>query len=272
MPRFKDDAIVIRLLDWSETSQIVSLLSREHGKLPVIAKGARRQSPSMVARYSGGLELLTQGQAVGMIKATAELATLTEWDLQQPNSHLRHDLQAQWIAMYAAELVGAMVADHDPHPVSFAALVTLLQSLKNIGHKANHASALLSYQWTVLCDCGFRPVLDRDVVTDQPLGEARSYAFDALAGGLMMDRGTTLGEDTRGPWRVRSSTVELLRLLDQNQPIDHADQTGQTDRTDRTDEMNANDHARVGRANRLLGVYVRTILDRELRTIGLAMG
>ena len=135
MPRFKDQAICIRHIDWSETSQIVALLTENHGLVRGIAKGAKRTSPSSVQRYSGGIELLTLGQTVGMIKPTAELANLTEWDLQQPYWNLRQNLKAQQLALYGADLAGAMLAEHDAHPVVFCAMRTLLGELD--GGRAN---------------------------------------------------------------------------------------------------------------------------------------
>ena len=77
MPRFKDQAICIRHIDWSETSQIVALLTEQLGIIRAVAKGSRRTSPGSVQRYSGGVELLTLGQAVGMIKSSVDLASLT---------------------------------------------------------------------------------------------------------------------------------------------------------------------------------------------------
>ena len=38
----KTDAIVIRLVDFSETSCVVTLFSRDYGKIAALAKGARR--------------------------------------------------------------------------------------------------------------------------------------------------------------------------------------------------------------------------------------
>jgi DNA repair protein RecO (recombination protein O) len=122
MPRLKDQAICIRLFDWSETSQIVALLTEHHGKVRGLAKGSKRTSPGAVARFSGGIEMLTQGQIVWISKPSVELATLTEWDLQNPYRHLRQDLTAQRLSLYAADLTGALLAEHDPHPNVFAAL------------------------------------------------------------------------------------------------------------------------------------------------------
>ncbi|MEE9212108.1 MAG: DNA repair protein RecO [Phycisphaeraceae bacterium] len=253
MPRFKDQAICIRLIDWSETSQVVALLTEHHGKIRAIAKGAKRTSPSSVQRYSGGVELLTLGQAVGVIKQSAELANLTEWDLQQSYWHLRGDLDAQRFALYAADLVNAMLAERDAHPVVFGTLRDLLAALEE---PAKRQAALLCFQWRVLEDCGYRPELDRDVIGGGGLGAERSFTFDARAGGLTAATGTGTGAVTaETAWKVRAETVALLRAM-----------------ANATDDWSAVKSQTLKRANRLLCVYARAILDRQLPTMGYVLG
>jgi len=251
MPRFKEQAVCIRLIDWSETSQIVALLTEGRGKIRGLAKGSKRMSPSAIARYSGGIELLTGGQAVGLIRPSTELANITEWDLQQPYHHLRSDFEAQQLALYAADLVNAMLAEHDPHPTVFEQLTTLLAALATTA-PAEKACTLLRFQWRILVDCGYRPQLDRDTQTDRPLPDDQAYLFDPRTGGLTQDRNTP-ANGTVGPWRVRRQTVELLRQIAED--------------TDRS----AADAETAERANRLLCVYARAILDRQLPTMSIVL-
>ena len=245
MPRIKDQAVCIRRFDWSETSQVVSLLTRDHGKVRGLAKGSKRTSPGAVARFSGGIDLLTRGQIVAVIRPSAELATLTEWDLQDPYPHLRRNLSAQRIAMYGADLANALLADHDTHPNSHDALTTLLTEL---AEAKQHNSALLRFQWTLLDDGGYRPHLDQDAATGQALTDQSTYCFDALAGGItgLTSRGTKHA----GPWAVRRETVQALRSV----ANDLSDSNAATETT-------------LRRANRLLCVYARAILDRHLPTM-----
>ena len=244
MPRIKDQAICIRHIDWSETSQVVVLLTAEHGKLRGLAKGSKRLSPSSVQRFSGGIEILTLGQVVAVTKATAELATLTEWDLQNDYHHLRRDLRAQKLAMYAADLCNAMLADEDAHPGAFGALSAFLTAL---GHEDNHPGSLLRFQWALLTDCGFRPELKTDVRKGGALGSVKAYTFDPVAGGLTVENGIA-------DWRVRKQTVALLRKLSSGEA------------------MEGEDADSIGRANRLLCVYARAILDKELPTMRGVLG
>ena len=247
MPRFKDQAICIRHLDWSETSQIVVLLTAEHGKLRGLAKGSKRTSPSSVARFSGGIELLTRGQVVGVIKTTTDLATITEWDLQEPLRHLHTDLEAQRLGLYAADLTNALLADHDPHPRSFEELSVFLDAL---AEDAKRQAALLRFQWLLLDELGYKPRLEADARTGEALPEDQpAYTFDARAGGLT-SQAVVFGTNTSGagPWRVRRETVEVLRAMAGGDSF-----TG--------------DEAALARANRLLCVYLRAILDRQLPTM-----
>lgn len=243
MPRFKDQAICIRHFEWSETSQVVALLTQEHGKVRGLAKGSKRTSPGAVARFSGGIELLTRGEAVGVTKPTTDLATLTEWDLQNPYHHLRKNLVAQRCAMYAADLTNAFAADHDPNQAIFNAMAQFLQTL---ARPPERAQALLRFQWSLLNECGYQPELDRDVRSGQSLPATASYTFDPQAGGLTTAEVAGTDHAGAGPWRVRRETVEALRI-------------------------NADDHVSspqaIVRANRLLCVYARSILDRPLPTM-----
>ena len=246
MARSKDLAICIRDLDWSETSQIVVLLTEHHGKVRGLAKGSRRQSPSAIAKFSGGINLLNLGEVLFSLKRNAQLATVTEWDLRDDLHHLRTGLRAQRVAMYAADLCNAMLADEDPHPGTYAAMLELLQTLAD---PAAIEAGLLRFQWRVLSDCGFRPELEHDVQTGEALASARAYTFDPKLGGLTARDG--MGDEH---WRVREQTVGLLRAVAGGEVL--ADCRP----------------ADVARANRLLGVYAKALLDKELPTLGVLMG
>ena len=263
MPRFKDDAIVLRELDWSETSQVVVLLTREHGKIRGLAKGSKRNSPSAVAKFSGGFEVLTQGEVMGTSRPTSELATLTEWDLQQPHLGLRRTLPSLNAALYIVDLANALMPDHDPHPAAFDAVADHLSVLTAIcvapDFKAGStaiAASMLACQWRLILEAGYQPELSVDVHTGEPLPDQSTYTFDPITGGLTVMTGIGENDDPAapGPWRIRRQTAELLRrCASADGSLRHADA------------------AAIERANRLLCVYVRSLLDRELHTMTLLL-
>ncbi len=255
MPEYKEDSICIRLNDWSESSQVVTLLSRNLGKFTALAKGSKRTSPSAIARYSGGVELLTYGQACGATPKSGNLARLSEWDLQDSFYHFRTDLDAYYLGLYLVDLTNAMLTSEQPDEHIFDALK---YALKNLADKKLHWSLVLKYQHLIIDRCGYKPVFDRDVVTGEKISDAPAYTFSAQGGGVTLEQIDDTGwqgQNTQqrvlveGAWRVRAETVDLLANLKQ------------------TSLTELSIHPSLRKANKLLCVYVRALLDRQLPTM-----
>jgi len=124
--RIVEQAIVLRHWEFSETSQTVSLFTRGRGMLRGLAKGARRER----AAFSGGFEMLTRGEVGAILKPGSDLATLTEWDLQEVYWATRRSLFAHRAGLYLIDLVRHAVTDEDPHERLWNALDG---SLRRIG-------------------------------------------------------------------------------------------------------------------------------------------
>ena len=241
MPSLRDQAICIRHWDWSETSQTVSLFTRESGVIRGIAKGAKRER----APFSGGIELLTRGEVVAIAKPGADLATLTAWDLQETFPAIRTSLRSFHCAMYMADSVQHAIHDHAPHAALFDALLSGLRSLG----AAPDMAIVLSHLWATLIETGWSPELTRDVVSGEPLAGAPTYGFAPSLGGFTGERSPLPAEVSPGPvWGVRSETLEILRgLAAGRQPGDSGPEA-------------------IARAAKLLNAHLSFVLGRELAT------
>ncbi|HMN96101.1 MAG TPA: DNA repair protein RecO [Phycisphaerales bacterium] len=155
MPTLTDEAICVRHWDFSETSQTVSLLTRGHGLLRGLAKGAKRER----ARFSGGIDLLARGRVIALTKPGRELATLTDWDLLEAHRHLRESLGANSAGFYMAELACRLVAEGESRPRSYDAFAAGLRALAD---RELLDATLVRFQWTLLEEGGVRPTLDPD--------------------------------------------------------------------------------------------------------------
>lgn len=241
MPTVTDEAICIRHWDYSETSQTVALFSREHGVIRGLAKGAKRER----GRFSGGIDLLTRGQVVAIIKPGRDLHTLTDWTLLECYWSLRRNLEAHRLGLFMADLIHRMVQDHDPHPGLYD---TLLTALEGLGDSANHGRLTLAFLWSLLTETGYQPSVETDSVGSPARDEAAEqtvYLFAPESGGLIR------GGDTGPRWRVRRETVDLLRRVASGGPLPPQDTPA------------------VGRAGRLLAAYIRHILGHEPPTMSL---
>ena len=104
-------AFVLRTVDFGERDRVVSLLSRERGKLSAFARGAR----SSRRRFGGALEPFTRLAAELRERPGAELWTLDDVFVERGHGAIRGDLARIACAGYACELAGALVRDAEPH-------------------------------------------------------------------------------------------------------------------------------------------------------------
>jgi len=276
MPQVTSDAICVRHWDFSETSQTVSLFTRDLGMLRGLAKGSKRER----SRFGGGIDLLTRGQVGALLKPGRELVTLTHWDLLETFRHLRERLEANRAAFYMAELVSLMISDAHPHPRSYDAFVG---GLRGLADPTRREQELLEFQWILLDDCGYRPELfaprDETIATE-------SLAFSPRAGGLVR----TGAEDVT--WPVRRETIDVLRRLAHEIDARHAACSAATGRpAARAAEVAPEDAALehgallptlpspatfapeiARRASRLLAAYAREVLGLEPVTMADVFG
>jgi len=233
VPSVTDEAVCIRHWDFSETSQTVSLLCRELGILRGLAKGAKRAG----GRFSGGIDLLTRGQVVAIVKGGRELATLTDWTLLRAYRSLRNDLESNRSAYYLADLVGRLFAPADPHPRLYDALVSGLEALEAPG---TAAAVVLRFQWIALVESGQQPNIEC------PTGTGSTVTFLPREA-----RFTARAEGEVAAWKVRRTTVDLLSTMADDPSIASIARIA------------AADPESVRRANRFLAAYLRESLQTE---------
>jgi DNA repair protein RecO (recombination protein O) len=220
MAAIKDEAITLRRLDYSETSQVLVFLTRGNGLRRLIAKGIKRGTRK---QFATGIDLLERGQVVFIAKSQsdASLGTLTEWKQIDGYMGLRNDLQRVYGGQYAAEITAAMVEEGDPQPELYDALRELLGALAAGGEPL---PLLVGYQCDLLDRAGLWPDLTRCVVCGKPAPPNRAGYFAVHEGGLVCRdceagvvekrkvSGTTLDalRDRRGDAESARDAFELL--------------------------------------------------------------
>ena len=111
----QSDAIVLRVIPWSETSLIAHIYTRDFGKLSVLAKGARRpKSP-----FEAALDLLSICRVVFISKSSDALDLLTEAKLTRRFRGGSRDLLRLYAGYYVAELLERLTDKQDRQPEIF---------------------------------------------------------------------------------------------------------------------------------------------------------
>src|SRR3954469_19977432 len=129
MPAEKAVGLVVRTTDWSETSRIATIWTRELGKVRVLAKGGRR----LKSNFEVALDLLTVCGIVLLRKSSGGLDLLTEAQVVRRFARLREDLSALYAAYYVAELLADWTEELDPHPALFDQVLATLEALATAG-------------------------------------------------------------------------------------------------------------------------------------------
>ena len=152
----KTTAIVLRVVEFSETSCVVTMMTRDFGKITALAKGARRKK----SPFEAALDVLAICRIVFLHKTSQALDLLTEAKLEKRFRSSATDLSRFYAGLYVVELLSAMTEQSDPHPELFDLAEHTLNRLDSDG---NVASLLLRFEFGILTILGQKPMLDQCV-------------------------------------------------------------------------------------------------------------
>ncbi|MFP6614011.1 MAG: DNA repair protein RecO [Pirellulales bacterium] len=206
----KDSAYVLRLVDFSESSSVVTMLTRDHGRISALAKGAhRRKGP-----FDSALDLLTQSRIVFLRKSSGSLDLLTEAKLQWRFRPPGLSLAPLYAGYYVAELLLNLTGDYDPHPKLFDLTDNILQGLVQ-GDEV--MPSVLRFELLALRLLGHFPNLDTCVECGEPVQMRGRIAFGQLAGGVLC------GKCRPGRRQVVSASAAMLQLMKNFSDTDNND-------------------------------------------------
>lgn len=195
MAMVSDRCICLRKTEYSETSQIITLFSRQHGLLRVIAKGAHRKTKAGSSKFDGGVDLLDCGNAVFTHSLDKDLEILAEWHLTEGHLELHQTLRGIYLGQYSAELVSMLIEEHDPHPDLFDRLEQGLMEYAT----PRLEEAFLAFELDLLRQSGYLPELSACVQCGCAIGPRELSYFSPARGGIVCRNceGTT---PTAFPW------------------------------------------------------------------------
>jgi DNA repair protein RecO (recombination protein O) len=120
---YRANAIVLRRINLAETDKIVTLFTREKGKLNAVAKGARRPA----SRLAGAVELF--GYCRVLCAVGAHLDIITQVDVRESFPSIRGNLHKIAAASFIAELTNHFTEERLPHEDVFDLLLSALYVL-----------------------------------------------------------------------------------------------------------------------------------------------
>lgn len=176
MSQEKAEAHVLRGVDFSETSRIITFLTPERGRLTCIAKGVRRKNSAL----GPVLGTMNRVELIYYWKEGRSVQTLAEASLLNAYPDTKRDLERGAFAAFPLEIATRVAHDNEPSRAFHGALQRGLESLETWrGDARAHCC------WQVarlLAAAGFAPELDRCVQCGGVIGD--NPGFD-LGGGVL---------------------------------------------------------------------------------------
>lgn len=203
----EDLAFVLHSYPYSETSLIVEMLTREHGRVGVVAKGAKR--PRSALR---GMLLAFQPLTISWF-GKSELRTLgrAEWQYALPQ------LAGTGLmcGFYMNELLLKLTRRDDPHETLFdfySETMILLRQNQASANDANRYGPLLRrFELRLLKELGYAVSLDHDVQSGEPIVSSRRYEY-------LVERGPVVAMPDSERFQLRGQTLLDLAREDYTDP------------------------------------------------------
>jgi DNA repair protein RecO (recombination protein O) len=207
-----EPAFLLHHYAWRDSSRILELFTRAHGRISVFARAARRGGSSLPAALQPFGELLVSWSARG------EAGQLTGAERVQPPAFLAGDRLMS--GFYANELLIKLLHRHDPHPALYDAYAAVVARLHDSA--ADPARALRIFEKRLLEELGWGLDLAHDAGNGEPITPDRAYryrldggaeAVDGVAEGALLFAGGSLLSLAREELADARSLADARRLL-----------------------------------------------------------
>jgi len=208
----KTQALILRLADFSESSRVVTLFTRDFGQIAALAKGGKR----LTGPFESALDLLTVSQIVFIRKSTTSLDLLTEAKLISRFRPHGKDLLGLYAGYYLAELLAGLTEQYDPHPILFDHALDDLERLSS-GEPSGLVS--LRFEITVLREIGLLPEFSGCAVCETPVSHDRRYAFWVAHSALICD---SCQQHSPHNDQLAAETVGMLSRLTSDTDLSYA--------------------------------------------------
>lgn len=238
---YSTEGLVIRQYPLGEADRIVTLFSRDFGKIRVVGKGLRRPK----SRLGGQLELLSEVALTASVGRNLDVAT----EAQTLNRHqdLSQHLDRLSRAIYLCELLDGFTVEQSPNRRLYRLAVDALSDLETAG---DQWLLVRHFEMRLLDESGFRPELTRCVHCGSTL-EPADHSFDVGAGGVSCPACGTVGTEAVVPLRLNA--MKVLRLFQRERSFD------------KLAGLKVSEAARYD-VERLLTTHIRYVLERTLRS------
>ncbi len=185
--------------DWSESSLVLEVFTRHHGRIALVARGAKRPSSNFRPVLLPLQPLHVGFGGDGEIRALKD----AEW----VGGQVMPTGDALMSGYYLNELLMRLLAREDPHAQLFDAYASAVQVLAS-EHGEALQPALRAFELLLLRETGFLPALDTQTLAMAPLSEDEAYSLVPEGGLVRVPPGEGRASLSGAQWRAVQDALE----------------------------------------------------------------
>ena len=171
----RSEAVVLRGVDFSQSSRIVTFLCPERGRMACMAKGAKRHKTGTAAL----LDTFHRLEIVYSWKASRGVQQLTDCTMLNAYTNIREDLEKSMCAAIPLEIASFVAHENEPSENLYHALIAGLEGLDTWTHNIRAHCAWFTLR--LLTAAGFAPAVDTCCNCGSLVSDTPGFAY---AGGV----------------------------------------------------------------------------------------
>jgi len=180
----KSDAIIIKSRKFRESSKLLTLYTKEYGKLNMIAKGSRSKNN----KFGGSLELLNHISVIFYYYPQKEFHYISQVSTNDFFHSIHNDIKKTMIALSIAEIINNTVHTNDKNESLFNLILDIYKSLENSSD--DYIKYLVYFQIYFSKIMGYSPNFKSCIICNQKIDE--NYKNDSVY--LNFENGSVLCE------------------------------------------------------------------------------
>ena len=199
---YKTEGIVLKSMEYQEADKIVTIFTKDYGKITAIAKGVRKTK----SKFGSSLEILTH--SVFLFYKGRNIDIVSQTEILESFFSTSKEVIKFAFAANCVEVVNKLTEEREIN----IGLFNLLKEVLHYLRKTDDPKLLtLSFKWQTMSILGYRPSLDHCCRCNKSIEDQKEMRFNIKEGGLVCNH--CIAEDKEGSINVSLYFVKLLRKI-----------------------------------------------------------
>jgi len=199
---YKTEGIVLKSTEFEEADKIVTIFTKDYGKITAIAKGVRKTK----SKFGSSLEILTH--SIFLFYKGRNIDIVSQTEILESFFSTSREVVKFAFAANCVEVVNKLTEERETN----IGLFNLLKEVLHYLRKADDPKLLaLSFKWQTMSILGYRPSLDHCCRCNKIVEDQKEMYFNIKEGGLVCNN--CIAEDKKECIKVSLYFVKLLRRI-----------------------------------------------------------